>query len=94
MPLKSIHFSVHGVVQGVGFRYFVKGVARAEGLVGWVKNDPAGHVIGVAQGEEAAIEKLKKQLAAGPLHAIVTKVEITGEETIGRLQFSSFDIAH
>lgn len=42
MALKSVNFVVSGTVQGVGFRYFVKGVAKAEGLVGWVKNETVG----------------------------------------------------
>ena len=40
MPFKHIEFIVKGTVHGVGFRYFVKEIARADGLVGWVKNDP------------------------------------------------------
>ncbi|GJE94672.1 acylphosphatase [Phanerochaete sordida] len=94
MALKSIEFSVHGVVQGVGFRYFVKGIARSEGLVGWVKNSPDGHVEGMAQGDAAAIEKMKKELALGPPHARVSKFKIKSETTVERAQFSSFDIVH
>ncbi|EKM53629.1 uncharacterized protein PHACADRAFT_260087 [Phanerochaete carnosa HHB-10118-sp] len=94
MALKSIEFSVSGLVQGVGYRYFVKGVARAEGLVGWVKNDPAGHVIGMAQGDGTAVETLKRELSIGPQHAKVTKVEVKSETSIDRLQFSSFNITY
>jgi len=94
MALKSVEFAVYGGVQGVGFRYFVKGIARAEGLVGWVKNDPAGHVVGIAQGDDTALEKLKKELSVGPRHAKVTNVEFKSETAIDRVQFPSFDIVH
>ena len=39
MTLKTMQFTVSGTVQGVGFRQYVKGVARADGIVGWVKNE-------------------------------------------------------
>lgn len=38
MALKTFEFVVHGRVQGVGFRHFVATTARADGIVGWVKN--------------------------------------------------------
>lgn len=38
MALKTFDFVVHGRVQGVGFRHFVATTARADGIVGWVKN--------------------------------------------------------
>ncbi len=44
-PMTRRRLVVQGVVQGVGFRPFVHGVATALGLVGWVRNDDAGVVI-------------------------------------------------
>ena len=38
MTLKTFEFVVHGTVQGVGFRHFVATTARADGIVGWVRN--------------------------------------------------------
>ena len=40
MTLYSLEYLVRGRVHGVGFRYFLRETARAEGIVGWVKNDP------------------------------------------------------
>ena len=39
----ALHVIVHGVVQGVGFRYFVLRRAQPLGLTGWVRN-PDGNV--------------------------------------------------
>ncbi len=39
MTLTSFEFVVSGTVHGVGFRYFVRELARRDGIVGWVKND-------------------------------------------------------
>jgi hydrogenase maturation protein HypF len=48
-------FRIVGVVQGVGFRPFVYGLARSHGLTGFVLNDGAGVVV-EAEGEPAALD--------------------------------------
>ena len=45
-----------GEVQGVGYRYFVTGCARAAGVTGYVRNQPDGSVMMVAEGEQAALD--------------------------------------
>ena len=47
---------VTGVVQGVGFRPFVYGLAREAGLDGWVLNDERGVLIEV-EGESGEVER-------------------------------------
>ena len=49
---RAIHIT--GVVQGVGFRPFVYGLAREHGLTGWVRNSSAGVDIAV-EGDAAAL---------------------------------------
>ena len=44
---------VKGIVQGVGFRYFVVREAEALGLAGWVRNLPDGRVELIAEGVES-----------------------------------------
>jgi acylphosphatase len=53
MIRRTSHFSGH--VQGVGFRYTAKGVARDFKVVGYVRNLSDGRVELVAEGEEAEI---------------------------------------
>lgn len=52
----------HGRVQGVGFRYTAKCMARSLGLTGWVKNEYDGTVVMEVQGREPMIYKLMEAL--------------------------------
>ncbi len=58
-------FTVTGIVQGVGFRPFVHGLAAAHGLVGRVENTGAGVRIEV-QGPAPAVGGFAQALAAHP----------------------------
>ncbi|HEX3268669.1 MAG TPA: carbamoyltransferase HypF [Gaiellaceae bacterium] len=66
-------FRVTGVVQGVGFRPFVYGLARRRGLVGFVLNDGEGVVI-EAEGERGRLEEFAAALAdeAPPLARVAS----------------------
>jgi hydrogenase maturation protein HypF len=58
---KSASISVRGIVQGVGFRPFVYGLAIKHNLKGWVYNTSEDVRIEV-EGETEAIEQFKEQL--------------------------------
>jgi acylphosphatase len=75
MSAVSLHAIVHGRVQGVGFRYFVRSHARALGLVGTARNLADGTVEVYAEGERAALARLERDLERGPPAADVTRVE-------------------
>lgn len=66
---------VRGVVQGVGFRWFVLREADRFGLSGYVRNDRDGAVEVVAQGSEDALGRLEAALRRGPSMARVERVE-------------------
>jgi acylphosphatase len=68
---------VTGVVQGVGFRWFVAREAERLGLRGWVRNLADGSVEVVAAGEEAQIREMHQKLTVGPRLAQVERVERT-----------------
>lgn len=78
---RHISYTVHGVVQGVGFRDFTQRQANRLGLSGWVANR-ASHVEGEATGESSAIDAFTSKLREGPLHARVDKLEITADEQV------------
>lgn len=80
-------FLVSGRVQGVGFRAFVVEAARGLGLAGWVRNRADGRVEAVAEGEQAALERLAEALARGPLLARVDRVETEAVPAEGRVGF-------
>ena len=66
---------VTGRVQGVNFRHFTRGQARALGLTGWVRNEPDGSVRLEAEGPRAALESLLDAVRQGPPAASVRDVE-------------------
>ena len=65
-----------GVVQGVGFRYFTRSVAKKFGVKGFVKNLNDGRVMAVVEGEKEQVEKFISELRKGPRSAVVKKVEV------------------
>jgi acylphosphatase len=70
-----LHVVVRGRVQGVGFRWFVREVARSLDLAGWVKNRADGTVEVVAEGADEAMRQLRSDLAQGPDGARVESVD-------------------
>ncbi|MGH7607097.1 MAG: acylphosphatase [Gemmatimonadales bacterium] len=66
---------VRGMVQGVGFRWFVSREAERLQLGGFVRNLPDGTVEVVSQGDEKALEVLEQALRRGPRGARVEAVE-------------------
>jgi len=84
--MSRVQLVVTGVVQSVGFRPFVAGLARRLGLGGWVRNDSGAVVIEV-EGPNEALERFAASLIAErpPLSTIdaVTSREVvaTGEAT-------------
>jgi hydrogenase maturation protein HypF len=59
------HITVEGIVQGVGFRPFVYGLAVKNGLAGFVLNDTAGVTIEL-EGEPPALESFLTHLRDQP----------------------------
>lgn len=87
--VRAKHFTVHGRVQGVGYRFFVCHAARGLSLTGWVRNLPNGDVEVVAEGEEDRLGELARQLKAGPMMARVTSVD---EQPASIQNYSDFTI--
>lgn len=72
---QELRATVHGRVQGVGFRYFVVERALSLGLRGYARNAYNGSVEVLAQGPRPALEKLLTLLRRGPAAADVREVE-------------------
>ena len=73
--------TVHGRVQGVAFRMFLREKAPLCGVSGWVRNTPLGTVEALFQGSREAVEKMLAFARQGPTLARVTRVETTWQET-------------
>ncbi len=80
-----------GEVQGVGYRYFVTGCARAAGVTGYVRNQPDGSVVMVAEGEQAALDVFVKMVKAeGDAVIRVDSLSVTTGDASG--EFSGFGV--
>jgi acylphosphatase len=80
--MSDLHVRVVGVVQGVGFRWFVRERARRLGLAGWVRNLPDGSVEVAASGDAEKIELLRGELQQGPRGAVVDQLERLNERPV------------
>ncbi len=78
---------VRGIVQGVGFRYFVIRSARSvNGVTGFVRNLRDGSVEVVAEGPAESLEILLRDLHKGPPGAVVETVSVEWGEPTGSFQ--------
>jgi acylphosphatase len=76
-----VHIIVEGLVQGVGFRWFVYRKAEALGLTGWVRNLYNGSVEIEAEGDRSLLEELIKEVKVGPRSARVTNLRIEWKDS-------------
>ena len=82
--------TVHGRVQGVGYRYFVLRIAGRQGLTGWVANQPDGSVRCVIEGAPDELDRVEAALRDGPPGAIVEAVQAVRMPASGR--FERFEV--
>jgi acylphosphatase len=81
---------ISGMVQGVGFRFFVQHKAASLGLTGWARNRDDGSVEVYAVGEPDRLDDLAAALHVGPRMAEVRGVEERDHEPVEHL--SGFSI--
>ena len=84
------HIVVRGLVQGVGFRYFVYHHAARLGVKGYVMNLFGGEVEIVAEGPRSMLEELISQVKVGPRSSEVRDVSVSWREP--GYQFRAFEI--
>ena len=78
---------VHGRVQGVGMRWWIRSRALELGLVGWARNTEDGRVEVVAEGEPEAAQRLLDLLRGAPQRPgrIDSVIERWGQASAGEL---------
>ena len=84
------HIIVKGLVQGVGYRFFVCRIGTSLSLTGTVENLPGGEVRIIAEGVRSAIEELIALVKVGPRSAQVSDVFI--EWTTPQHKYHDFNI--
>ena len=87
----SVHATVVGRVQGVGFRYFVMRAANSLGLVGYVRNSRTYNQLEVvAEGTRDQLEQLLGAVRRGPPGARV--VDLRSTWGVGSDRYDAFRI--
>jgi len=87
-----VHMIISGIVQGVGFRYFVMQQARRMKLTGWVKNLPTGEVEIDVEGPRGLIDSLIQNIRVGNEWCRVKDIQIQWKKITN--QYSGFDITY
>lgn len=83
---------VSGMVQGVGYRYFVQRKARQYNLPGYVKNLPNGNVLCEVEGDGGIIRDFIRELKIGPSFSGVSGVTVnTSFDLYG---YKSFEVRY
>lgn len=90
--IKRAEIVVNGLVQGVGYRYFVYKNAVKLGLNGVTKNLYTGEVFTIAEGEKIKLDEFFNILKIGPMHAHVKSAHIKWCEP--KYEFSNFEIVY
>jgi acylphosphatase len=88
--MRRLEATIHGYVQGVGYRAFAAREARALGLSGVVRNEADGSVRVVAEGNEESLRQYLRSLARGPSESEVARVDDRWLDGVG--EFRAFRI--
>ena len=69
----SLQVFYEGRVQGVGFRFTVRHIAKGFDVTGWVRNLPDGRVELQVTGDEIEVRAFLDQVAQSELHSLIRK---------------------
>jgi acylphosphatase len=73
---KSVRLEIKGRVQGVSYRYWTVGQAKARGLDGWVRNRRDGSVEALIAGPSQVVDEMIEACRKGPPAARVSDIGI------------------
>jgi acylphosphatase len=83
------HYVVGGRVQGIGFRDFVRRLAREHGVRGWVRNREDGRVEAVATADPDVLAGFEAALRSG---SRVSRIESFDTADVADTPFTDFEI--
>lgn len=78
---------VRGEVQGVGYRYTMRMVAREAGVSGWVRNLRDGSVEAEVEGTPGQVDEVLAWMAEGPPGSHVASATVTDASPAGARGF-------
>ena len=81
-----------GHVQGVGFRYTARSVARGFEVAGTVRNLPDGRVELVVEGESPELEAFRQAIRDAGLGGLIRHEAVSWSDAAG--EFRGFEIIH
>jgi acylphosphatase len=90
--LKRAKIIVNGLVQGVGYRYFVIRHADNLNLKGYTQNLFTGEVLTEVEGDESLIQELIKQLKIGPMKSHIVNCSVEWSEY--KNEFKRFEVRY
>lgn len=73
--MRTVEITVHGHVQGVGFRWAMRAEAQKRHVTGWVRNRRDGGVQARVSGTPESVESMLAWAHHGPPLARVERVE-------------------
>ena len=85
--MRRVQVTVRGDVQGVGYRYTMRMVARAAGVAGWVRTRRDGTVEAEIEGTPAQVEEVLAWMAEGPPGSRVEAATVTDATPTGESGF-------
>jgi acylphosphatase len=84
--IRTVHVTITGRVQGVGYRAWVAQEAETRGLSGWVRNRRHGSVEAVFSGETIIVDAMIAACRSGPRMAWVENVTVSNSLADGDLR--------
>jgi acylphosphatase len=81
--MRRVHVIVAGDVQGVGYRYTMRMVARDAGVNGWVRNLADGTVEAEVEGTDAQVDDVLAWMTEGPPGSRVVDARVTDVDPTG-----------
>lgn len=88
--MKRVYIFYSGLVQGVGFRFTTRTIAKQLNLSGWVRNLPDGKVEIVCEGKEEELKQLLNKIKTSHVGKHISNEEISWMPATG--EFEDFEI--
>ena len=85
-----VRIIIQGLVQGIGYRFFVIRKAQEYHIKGYVRNLPDRNVEVVAEGDKGMLSEFIEKLRIGPAAAHVTGIDVGWSEQ--EPEFTDFDV--